>query len=248
MNPHAMKKILQLIIALLLCMHAHAFYAPTQGRWLNRDPIEEAGGLNEYHFVENHPTVSIDYLGLLEVTENLQKPEDVPVTWSEDTDFEKDDHLGATTKGGVVDCSCVCPKEDNEKKWWYAKCSVSTSYAIKLRKSAFKQHTKKYWAGIYGHELQHVKSRNKNVHDNVTSYLEKEKDKFRSQNDCLEAIGKSFKDKKGKDVVGDGYIQKYQSALERQMQGDNHKGGSNSNALSPGEKELFYGAEPLWPE
>jgi hypothetical protein len=48
--------------------------------------------------------------------------------------------------------------------------------------------------------------------------------------------------------VGDGYIQKYQSALERQMQGDNHKGGSNSNALSPGEKELFYGAEPLWPE
>lgn len=48
--------------------------------------------------------------------------------------------------------------------------------------------------------------------------------------------------------MGDGYIQKHQSALERQMKGDNHKGGSSSNALSSGEKELFYGAEPPWPE
>jgi len=34
----------------------HAFYNPQPGRWLNRDPIEEAGGRNLYGFVLNNPT------------------------------------------------------------------------------------------------------------------------------------------------------------------------------------------------
>jgi hypothetical protein len=59
-----MKTILQLIIPILLCIHAHAFYNPTQGRWLNRDPIEEKGGLNLYGFVGNNGIKYSDYLGL----------------------------------------------------------------------------------------------------------------------------------------------------------------------------------------
>ena len=40
------------------------FYSPGQGRFLNRDPIEEEGGLNLYAFVGNDPVNAIDYLGL----------------------------------------------------------------------------------------------------------------------------------------------------------------------------------------
>ncbi len=34
------------------------------GRWLNRDPIEEQGGLNLYGFVKNDPTNRLDSMGL----------------------------------------------------------------------------------------------------------------------------------------------------------------------------------------
>ena len=40
------------------------FYDPLTQRWLNRDPIEEAGGRNLYGFSDNNPVGSIDYAGL----------------------------------------------------------------------------------------------------------------------------------------------------------------------------------------
>jgi RHS repeat-associated protein len=40
------------------------YYDPETGRWLNRDPIEEAGGLNLYGFVGNDGVNRIDRLGL----------------------------------------------------------------------------------------------------------------------------------------------------------------------------------------
>ena len=40
----------------------HAFYNPSTGRWLSRDPIEERGGLNVNAFVINAPPLMIDYL------------------------------------------------------------------------------------------------------------------------------------------------------------------------------------------
>ena len=39
------------------------YYDPETGRWLNRDPIEEAGGLNLYAMVGNDPVNYLDYLG-----------------------------------------------------------------------------------------------------------------------------------------------------------------------------------------
>ena len=43
---------------------AHAFYNPNTGRWLNRDPIEEASGINLLGFVLNSPGNFVDFLGL----------------------------------------------------------------------------------------------------------------------------------------------------------------------------------------
>ena len=41
----------------------YRLYDPTNGRWINRDPIQEKGGLNLYNFVGNNGVNSWDYLG-----------------------------------------------------------------------------------------------------------------------------------------------------------------------------------------
>ena len=40
------------------------FYSPGLGRWINRDPISESGGLNLYGFVSNSPVNRVDRFGL----------------------------------------------------------------------------------------------------------------------------------------------------------------------------------------
>jgi RHS repeat-associated protein len=42
------------------------YYNPTQGRFINRDPIEEQGGMNIYAAFRNDPASSIDLLGLID--------------------------------------------------------------------------------------------------------------------------------------------------------------------------------------
>jgi uncharacterized protein RhaS with RHS repeats len=42
---------------------AQAFYNPTTGRWLSRDPIGERGGAGLYTFVANSPVKFVDVLG-----------------------------------------------------------------------------------------------------------------------------------------------------------------------------------------
>jgi len=49
-----------------LYYYGRRFYDPVLGRWINRDPIEEDGGLNLYAFCKNDPINKYDYLGLLE--------------------------------------------------------------------------------------------------------------------------------------------------------------------------------------
>ncbi len=43
---------------------AKAFYNPSTGRWLSRDPIDEFGGRNLYGFLDNFSTGQFDFLGL----------------------------------------------------------------------------------------------------------------------------------------------------------------------------------------
>jgi RHS repeat-associated protein len=45
-------------------VYGFRYYNPETGRWLNRDPIEEKGGLNLYSFVRNRSVNSYDYLGM----------------------------------------------------------------------------------------------------------------------------------------------------------------------------------------
>jgi hypothetical protein len=54
---------LGLLICLIDAKPAHAFYNPQQGRWLNRDPVEEGGGPNLCAFPGNNPLNEVDPLG-----------------------------------------------------------------------------------------------------------------------------------------------------------------------------------------
>ena len=46
-----------------LYYYGFRFYSPKLGRWVNRDPIEEDGGMNLYGFVGNTPCTLTDILG-----------------------------------------------------------------------------------------------------------------------------------------------------------------------------------------
>jgi RHS repeat-associated protein len=47
-----------------LYYYGRRFYDPNLQRWLNRDPIQELGGINLYEFSSNSPVDMIDLLGL----------------------------------------------------------------------------------------------------------------------------------------------------------------------------------------
>jgi RHS repeat-associated protein len=47
-----------------LVYYGYRFYNPQTGKWLNKDPLEEAGGINLYAFNTNDSVNDIDYLGL----------------------------------------------------------------------------------------------------------------------------------------------------------------------------------------
>lgn len=51
--------------------YGHRYYVPTLGRFLNRDPIEEAGGLNLYGFCGNDGVNRWDYLGMNSLIDNI---------------------------------------------------------------------------------------------------------------------------------------------------------------------------------
>jgi RHS repeat-associated protein len=46
--------------------YGYRFYSPAWQRWLNRDPIQENGGINLYSYVLNNPIILIDPEGLQE--------------------------------------------------------------------------------------------------------------------------------------------------------------------------------------
>jgi hypothetical protein len=53
-----------LLSALGLVYYGHRYYSPTLGRFINKDPIEEQGGLNLYGFCGNNGVNRWDYLGM----------------------------------------------------------------------------------------------------------------------------------------------------------------------------------------
>lgn len=63
-----MKTLFVIFFFSALASQCFAIYDSTQGRFLSRDLIQEAGGINLYGFVENDPISSYDAYGLKKVT------------------------------------------------------------------------------------------------------------------------------------------------------------------------------------
>ena len=57
-------RLVLLVVLLFTVRSATAFYDPTVGKWISRDPIGERGGANLNTFVKNSPTLAVDYIGL----------------------------------------------------------------------------------------------------------------------------------------------------------------------------------------
>jgi hypothetical protein len=60
-------KFIFVLVMFILFITTHsvfAFYNPEIGRWANRDPIGEQGGINLYRYTENNPISFWDMLGL----------------------------------------------------------------------------------------------------------------------------------------------------------------------------------------
>jgi len=74
-----------------LYYYGRRFYDPLWGRWLNRDPIEEDGGLNLYAFVLNDPVNWIDLLGLR--TYSIGPESEPSVTFDEDFVFDPSERV-----------------------------------------------------------------------------------------------------------------------------------------------------------
>lgn len=65
-NRIAPLSVLAFVTSLVLVSTAPAYFHPGAGRFINRDPYHELGGVNVYCFVHNRPTFSIDPFGMQE--------------------------------------------------------------------------------------------------------------------------------------------------------------------------------------
>ena len=65
-QPRCEKEVTPTKTASGMFFYGFRYYDPVTGRWPNRDPIGENGGLNLYSFVGNNPIRWYDFLGLSE--------------------------------------------------------------------------------------------------------------------------------------------------------------------------------------
>lgn len=82
--------------------YGHRYYVPALGRFLNRDPIEEAGGLNLYGFCGNDGVNRWDYLGMNAVWDWLTTKTDpnIPVSTDHEDVFSRIFRTGGTGPNG----------------------------------------------------------------------------------------------------------------------------------------------------
>jgi len=84
-----------------LIYFGYRYYSPRLGRWINRDPIGERGGVNDYVFVKNWTVQSVDALGLKTyVIEGTNAGPGNPLGACNAQRFGEDDPEGAFVQAG----------------------------------------------------------------------------------------------------------------------------------------------------
>ena len=90
-----------------LYYYGYRWYDPLTGRWINRDPIEESGGLNLYGFVGNDSINITDYLGLKEVSPAEYFANYLKQFKNGDLTQDQIQKLQAQFNGGCVGITCI---------------------------------------------------------------------------------------------------------------------------------------------
>jgi RHS repeat-associated protein len=181
----------------------HRFYNPNLGRWVNRDKIEERGGLNMYGFLRNGPKNTIDYIGNLLIDLRPDPVDGCPYSLREgvtcgQTGCGHKDKSGRTIGYREVICTCHCDGDDRRYGWRLI-CHLYVWCEIELDPNFRRQRTVLCggdWrreipsedatrSRVYGHEQRHAKAWIKAVKDYVVPILQQQDEGTRtSENTC----------------------------------------------------------------
>ncbi len=98
----------------------HRFYSANMSRWISRDPLGEAGGVNLFMFCLNSPVTTYDYLGLypgewiVDCYKSRNKVEDLMKKARENYYKKKKDYI-CCWKGKEVDMDSFLDPDDGNK-------------------------------------------------------------------------------------------------------------------------------------
>ncbi len=164
-----------------LYYYGFRYYNPSTGRWLNRDPIEERGGINLYGFVGNRPADLFDPLGMVDYSYTFLfqggETDSYPLPDSVDGD------MGVTLWPDRPEMRCDGERLsiDLKLRYYYLSPNAIQEHARSLWDSPFANLAKlNPEAASYRareHELQHV--------DDGRTWLESEVPKIISSNSSL---------------------------------------------------------------
>jgi uncharacterized protein RhaS with RHS repeats len=195
------------------------YYDPVRGRWESRDPVAEMGGVNLYGFAENDGTNAWDYLGLIEASYDPVAPSDVKIEWG----YPGNESPGGTDVSPSFACQCACDPSDQQ---WFPRCAVTATATIILNpfkrprgrgmsgrpfRIGTRQSRDIGWDQVYGHEAQHVISRNELIQKEVDKHQSKSP-KYSSEATCEKRLENDTRE--------------FKNAVKRAAQGgNNHRNG-----------------------
>jgi RHS repeat-associated protein len=157
------------------------YYVPELGRWINRDPIGERGGMNLYNFSTNNPINFNDILGLqgggVEVVQSLPDPLSLKPLFLETGKSE----TRYTNRKFECKCDCKTPGE------WKIICQVGFDASIYLSKAqaiALGVNLE----NLYGPEQQHVAQKKGAVESIIADAKAKEGGPFSDFDKCSDSL------------------------------------------------------------
>jgi hypothetical protein len=103
---------------------AQAFYNPDTGRWLNRDPIEEKGGINVYSFVNNAPPNIVDPDG----TTGWAIVDPIPRCRKTCQDIIDEEKRDLDWLNQLPNCPCAISSGNPDPNQWYNPEPASQTY------------------------------------------------------------------------------------------------------------------------
>jgi len=184
-TPSILRRSLPLLILLFLAQPLLAYYCPSTGRFLSRDPIGESDGANVYAFTRNSPADTTDYLGLyssdVRIEWKLPDPRNIAPLYEDlknkpGNKFPNSPGLSKVTERKI---SCKCIKDPAIGKC-VVHCTVSAKATITLTNNPVDSEGNPGipldWKekpttprGVFGHEQQHILD----INNQIRKYLKR---------------------------------------------------------------------------